>query len=186
MSWYSDHGDCRLRTDVFARPWDVWRMEIDLFSSPTSGQRHPRTGEWLWAVSPYRCETKAGVDGLTFSSCKVLFAFPPAAILPALKPRVVKLGLRVVLIVPVWIQAEWWPLVSGLPTINCGKVRDRVLAGEAGLSHCWPIVRRAHSTKHRPACQGAEIAVRTDCAGTEFRETRTFEVLLEISHSSQI
>ena len=75
------------------------------------------------------------MDGLTFRSNKLLFAFPPAAILPALIPRVIKLELRVVVIVPVWVQAEWWPLVIVLRVIACGKVKDCVLAGEAGLSH---------------------------------------------------
>lgn len=136
LSRDSDYGDCRLQATVFARLWESWGpMDIDLFSSPTSRQRHPHTGDLLWAVSPYRCEKRAGIDGLTFSSSKVLFAFPPTAILPALIPRAVKLGLRVVVIVPVWVQAPWWPLVSGLRTISCGKVRHCVLAGEAGLRH---------------------------------------------------
>lgn len=136
LSRDSDYGDCRLLADVFAILWESWGpMDIDLFSSPTSRQRHPLTGELLWAVSPYRCEKRAGVDGLTFRSNKLLFAFPPAAILPALIPRVIKLGLRVVVTVPVWVQAEWWPLVSDWRTIACGKVKDCVLAGEAGLSH---------------------------------------------------
>ena len=65
----------------------------------------------------------------------MLFAFPPAAILPALIPRAIKVGLRMVVIVPVWVQAEWWPLVIVLRVIACGKVKDGVLAGEAGLSH---------------------------------------------------
>jgi Reverse transcriptase (RNA-dependent DNA polymerase) len=135
LSRDSDYGDCRLKTEVFNQLWDRWRMEVDLFCSPSATQRNPQTGELLWAVSPYKCERRIGVDGLTFRSTKVLYAFPPTALLPALVPRVVALGLRVVLIIPVWTQAEWWPLVCALPTVSCGKVRHSVVAGEANLSH---------------------------------------------------
>jgi hypothetical protein len=68
-------------------------------------------------------------------SAKVLYAFPPAALLSALISRIVKLGLRVVVVVPIWKQAEWWPLISAQPSIYCGKVADCIVAGEAGLCH---------------------------------------------------
>jgi hypothetical protein len=135
LSRDSDYGDCRLRTEVFERIWAIWHMEIDLFSSPSAIQSNPVTGELLQAVSPYFCANRVGVDGLTFSSPKVLYAFPPSALLKVLVPRAVRLGLRIVLIVPVWRQAVWWPLVCDLPTISCGTVRECVLPGEAALSH---------------------------------------------------
>jgi Reverse transcriptase (RNA-dependent DNA polymerase) len=129
LSRDSDYGDCRLRSEVFAWLWDRWRMEVDMFCSPSATQRNPLTGELLLAVSPYKCERRIGIDGLTFKSTKVLYAFPPTALLRALVPRVVALGLKVVLIIPVWRQAEWWPLVCALPTMRCGKVRHCVVAG---------------------------------------------------------
>jgi hypothetical protein len=135
LSRDSDYGDCRLRPEVFNLLWDTWQMEVDLFSSPTSRQKHPHTGEYLWAVSPYKCDKRLGVDGLMFVSSKTLYAFPPSALLSALIPRAVKLNLKIVFVVPVWKQAEWWPLVSTLPKIYCGKVKDCVVAGEAGLCH---------------------------------------------------
>jgi hypothetical protein len=135
LSRDSDYGDCRLRREVFDQLWHAWHMEIDLFCSPSATQRNPVTGELLWAVSPYFCTRRVGVDGLCFRSDKILYAFPPTALLKALIPRAVKLGLRVVLVVPVWPQQSWWPLVCSLPTIRCGQVRDCVVAGEAGLSH---------------------------------------------------
>jgi hypothetical protein len=135
LSRDSDYGDCRLKGCVFARLWEVWPMEIDLFSSPTSRQYHPYTGEPLHAVSPYYCKQRVGVDGLTFTSAKVLFAFPPSALLSALIPRAIKLGLKMVVVVPQWKEAEWWPLVSSLPTIECGKVQACVMAGESGMEH---------------------------------------------------
>jgi hypothetical protein len=135
LSRDSDYGDCRLRQEVFDRLWHVWRMEIDLFCSPSATQRNPVTGELLWAVSPYFCAKRVGVDGLKFRSDKILYAFPPTALLKALIPRAVKIGLKVVFVVPVWPQQAWWPLVRSLPTISCGRVRDCVVAGEAGLSH---------------------------------------------------
>jgi hypothetical protein len=52
LSRDSDYGDCRLKRCVFGRLWEVWPMEIDLFSSPTSRRYHPYTGEPLPAVSP--------------------------------------------------------------------------------------------------------------------------------------
>ncbi len=135
LSRDSDYGDCKLRTEVFDLLWDRWRMEVDLFCSPSATQRNPLTGKLLWAVSPYKCENRIGVDGLTFVSNQVLYAFPPAALLRMLVPRIVALGMRVVLIVPVWPQAEWWPFVGALPTISCGAVRQCVLAGDANISH---------------------------------------------------
>jgi Reverse transcriptase (RNA-dependent DNA polymerase) len=135
LSRDSDYGDCRLRQAVFARLWEEWHMEVDLFCSPQATQRNPVTGELLWAVSPYFCEKRVGVDGLRFNSTKVLYAFPPSALLRALIPRAVKVGLRVVLIIPVWPEQPWWPLVCHLPTIDLGTVRNCVCAGEAGICH---------------------------------------------------
>lgn len=135
LSRDSDYGDCRLRPQVFAQLWKAWRMEIDLFCSPGTIQCNPLTGEALEAVSPYRCAHRVGIDGLTFASTKVLYAFPPSALLSTLIPRAVKLGLKVVLVVPVWPCAAWWPLIKHLPVIDCGKVRDCVVPGEAGLCH---------------------------------------------------
>jgi Reverse transcriptase (RNA-dependent DNA polymerase) len=135
LSRDSDYGDCRLKRCVFAQLWEVWHMEIDLFSSPTSRQYHPYTGEPLLAVSPYYCERRVGVDGLTFTSSRVMFAFPPSALLAALIPRAIKLQLRMVVVVPQWKETEWWPLVASLPTIECGMVSTCVLAGEAGITH---------------------------------------------------
>jgi Reverse transcriptase (RNA-dependent DNA polymerase) len=135
LSRDSDYGDCRLKQSVFARLWEVWSMEIDLFSSPTSRQYHPYTGEPLLAVSPYYCDRRIGVDGLTFTSTRVMFAFPPSALLAALIPRAIKLQLRMVVVMPNWTEAEWWPLVASLPTVECGMVSTCVLAGEAGLAH---------------------------------------------------
>jgi hypothetical protein len=45
LSRDSDYGDCRLRAAVFARLWEVWHMEVDLFCSPSATQCNPRTGE---------------------------------------------------------------------------------------------------------------------------------------------
>jgi hypothetical protein len=135
LSRDSDYSDCRLRTEVFHQLWYQWRMEVDMFCSPSATQRNPETGELLWAVSPYRCARRVGVDGLTFHSTQVLYAFPPTALLRALVPRIVALGMRVVLIIPVWPHAEWWPLVCSLQTVSCGKVRHCVAAGQANIRH---------------------------------------------------
>jgi hypothetical protein len=135
MSRDSDYGDCKLRTEVFDLLWGRWRMGVDLFCSPSATQRNALTVRLLFAVSPYKCENRIGLDGLTFSSSQVLYAFPPAALLRKLVPRIVALGMRVVLIVPVWPQAEWWPLVCTLPTMSCGSVRQCVIEGEANLGH---------------------------------------------------
>ena len=135
LSRDSDYGDCRLRTEVFDKLWDCWRMEVDMFCSPGATQRNPGTGELLWAVSPYKCARRIGVNGLTFRSAKVLYAFPPAALLRALVPRIIALGLRVVLVVPEWPQADWWPLVCTRPRIQCGRVKECVEEGEAQIPH---------------------------------------------------
>jgi hypothetical protein len=110
-------------------------MEVDLFCSPKATQSNPVTGELLWAVSPYFCQRRVGVDGLRFSSDKILYAFPPSALLRTFIPRAVKLGLRVVMIVPVWPEQAWWPLVCHLQTMALGTVGECVLAGEANICH---------------------------------------------------
>jgi hypothetical protein len=69
-------------------------MEVDLLCSPSTTQHNPRTGEQLLTVSPYQCAGMVGIDGLTFNSPQVRHAFPPAALLQALVPRAVKLGLK--------------------------------------------------------------------------------------------
>jgi Reverse transcriptase (RNA-dependent DNA polymerase) len=135
LSRDSDYGDCRLKACAFARLWEAWFMEIDLFASPTARQYHPYTGEPLPAVSPYYCDRRVGVDGLTFTSNQVLFAFPPSALLAAVIARAIKLRLRMVVVMPQWEEAEWWPLVSSLPTIVCGKVQACVVPGESGMVH---------------------------------------------------
>jgi hypothetical protein len=135
LSRDSDYGDCRLRPAVFARLWEVWHMEVDLFCSPSTAQCNPHTGEQLLAVSPYQCARRVGIDGLTFNSPKVLYAFPPSALLQALVPRAVKLGLKIVLIVPVWPSAAWWPLIKDQQMISCGKVRECIMKGESGWCH---------------------------------------------------
>jgi hypothetical protein len=135
LSRDSDYGDCRLHPAVFAKLWKMWQMEVDLFCSPSARQCNPETGEVLLGVSPYRCANRVGIDGLTYNSPQVLYAFPPSALLQVLVPRAVKLGLRMVLIVPVWPQAMWWPLIRDLPMISCGRVRSCIVKGEAGLQH---------------------------------------------------
>lgn len=143
LSRDSDHADCRLAPQVFQALWREWHMEVDMFCSPKARQSNPVTGELLLAVSPYRCERRVGIDGMTFSCPKVLYAFPPSALLRALIPRIQKLGLKVVLIVPVWNQAEWWPLVADRPAMQCGQVQDCVIPGEAGLCHPFGVAFNA-------------------------------------------
>lgn len=60
---------------------------------------------------------------------------PPAALLRALVSRIIALGLRVVLVVPEWPQADWWPLVCTRPRIQCGRVKECVEEGEAQIPH---------------------------------------------------
>jgi hypothetical protein len=74
------------------------------------------------------------VDGLTFTSTQVLFASPQSALL-AVIPRAIKLGLKMVVVVPQWKEAEWWPLVGSLPTKVCGKVQAFLSPGESGMEH---------------------------------------------------
>jgi hypothetical protein len=45
LSRYSDYGDCRLRPSVFARLWDTWRMEVDLFCYPSGTHCNTQTCE---------------------------------------------------------------------------------------------------------------------------------------------
>jgi hypothetical protein len=78
---------------------------------------------------------RVGVDDLKFRFTQVLYAFPPTALLRAIVPRIVAVGMTVVLIKPVWPHAEWWPLVCALPSVSCGKVRHCVVAGKAQISH---------------------------------------------------
>jgi hypothetical protein len=73
---------------------------------------------------------RIGVYKITFLSSQVVYAFPPAALLA-------KLGVQVVVIVPVWQQAEWWPFVCTLPTVRCGDLKQFVIAGEAVLGHLF-------------------------------------------------
>ena len=135
LSRDSEYGDGMLKESVFAQIWEIWRPEVDLFCSPETVQKHPHTGQQLLAVSPYRCRNRVGTDGLTFSSARVLYAFPPSAVLMSLIARVRKLGLKVVLVLPCWPQAPWWPLVCEYQYWSCGKVQDCVISGQAGLCH---------------------------------------------------
>jgi hypothetical protein len=135
LSRDSDYGDCRLRATVFDRLWEVWHMEVDLFCSPSATQCNPRTGEKLLTVSPYRCARRVGIDGLIFNSTKRLYALPPTALLQAIVPRAVKLGLKMVLITPVWPSATWWPLIEDQPMFSCGKVSDCLVRGDSGCCH---------------------------------------------------
>jgi hypothetical protein len=110
-------------------------MEVHLFCSPSAIQYNPQTGEQLLTVSPYRCARRVGFDGFTFNSTKVRCAFPPAALLQALVPRAVTLGLKILLMTPMWPCATWWPLIRDLPRISCGKVIECIVRGESGFCH---------------------------------------------------
>jgi hypothetical protein len=95
----------------------------------------PTNRALLWAVPPYKCVNRTGVNELTILSSQVLFPFPLAAFLKPLLPRMVALGVRVVVIVPVWQHAEWWPFVCTPAMVNCGKARHCMVTGKANFGH---------------------------------------------------
>jgi hypothetical protein len=133
-----DHADCCLHHRVFAQLWARQPMEVDLFCAPEAVQKHPGTGEELKAVSPYHIPGKVGVDGLSFMALGVLYAFPPSSVLLPLLGRIKRLGLKAVVIGPVWPCEQWWTFVAALPQekrMNIGRVKDCVVPGRSGCSH---------------------------------------------------
>jgi hypothetical protein len=64
-----------------------------------------------------------------------MYAFPPAALPTTLVRKIVALGVRVALIVPVWQQAEWWPFVCTLATVRNEKAKHCMIAGEVNSGH---------------------------------------------------
>jgi Reverse transcriptase (RNA-dependent DNA polymerase) len=127
LSRDSDYADCMLRQWAFRLLWDREPMQVDLFCSPSTVQNNPYTGTQLQAVSPYFISGQVGRDGLLFVSHLVLYAFPPSSVLMPLLSRVHNLGLRCVVVGPVWSDQPWWHWVAALPAskrCKLGKVQS--------------------------------------------------------------
>jgi hypothetical protein len=72
------------------------------FCAPEAVQKHPGIGEELKAVSPYHIPGNVGIDGHSFVAQCVLYVFPPSSVLLPLLGRIKRLGLKAVMIGPVW------------------------------------------------------------------------------------
>jgi Reverse transcriptase (RNA-dependent DNA polymerase) len=138
LSRDSDYGDCKLKRWAFQLLWGKRRMQVDLFCSPSAVQYDLDTGKQLLAVSPYYMENQVGHDGLVYVSDLVMFAFPPTSLLMPLLGRVVRLGLKCVVVGPVWSERPWWHWVAALPASNrqaLGSVKSCISTGLSGQGH---------------------------------------------------
>ncbi len=151
LSRDSDYADCKLKPWAFRLVWDKQPMQVDLFCSPSTVQSNPHTAEKLQAVSPYFMPGQVGRDGLMFVSHLVLYAFPPTSVLMPLLSRVHNVGLRCVVVGPVWPDQPWWHWVAGLPdSKRCplGKVQSCIAPGESGNSHPFGPSFEKQAAKH--------------------------------------
>jgi hypothetical protein len=151
LSRDSDYADCVLRAWAFRLLWDKEPMQVDLFCSPSTVKGDPCTGKQLHAVSPYFMPGQVVRDGLVFVSHLVLYAFPPASVLMPLLSRVNNLGLRCVVVGPVWPDQPWWHWVAALPAskrCKLGKVQSCIAPGESGNSHPFGPSFEKQAAKH--------------------------------------
>jgi hypothetical protein len=98
---------------------EAYRMEVDLLRSPSATQYNPQTGEQLLLVSPCRCASRAGFDGLTNCTQNSLYSSPDG-IAAGIMPQGSEARLEMVL-VPVWPSVVWCPHVGDQPMISCGE-----------------------------------------------------------------
>ena len=135
LSRGEDAYDCRLCSRAYERLLR-WQgpFDVDCCAAPGAVQSDVY-GRQLPYVSPYGGQGCVGVDALTFSHPGMLYAFPPAILIPALVAHVVRQRLRMVMVVPEWPTQAWWPLVCGWPSMRLGPVRNVVEAGQFGLAH---------------------------------------------------
>ncbi len=134
LSRFTDTNDWTVRDSVWKQILLMWSdMAVDRFASPENARLPRFNTRFAHPSTPnYNCMAQNwAIEGLSY-------ACPPMGMVPDVLELVREQRARAILVVPLWPQQPWWPLLQRLTvkSIPLGNGEDAFQAGPSGV--CAP------------------------------------------------
>lgn len=101
-----ESSDIMLNPEIFSKLQRIWGVfSIDLFASYNNHQ----TKQYY---SFYWTPTSSGVDAFKFDWGRTCYCYPPYKLMGKVISHARICGARMCLIIPYWVQAEWWNMIT--------------------------------------------------------------------------